>query len=107
MSQKARDYVPSNDAEFDNWFRNIIEYVAQKTDKDNPEWTHIPREAINALEAAYADWRKYYEPALQPHTPAVTAEKNNARKRGGKAARWENGRGIKGPWSDIHSAVVP
>ena len=26
-----RDYIPSNDAAFDAWFRNLVEYVVGKT----------------------------------------------------------------------------
>jgi len=77
----TQNYIPRNDAEFDNWFHNIREYVAAKTGGEPPEWPDIPRPVITELNAAYDDWRAHYEPSLHPHTPAVTVEKNSARKR--------------------------
>jgi hypothetical protein len=76
-----RDYVPSNDAEFDNWFKFIVEYVLERTSGSEPPWAYIPQSSVAGLEAAYADWFRHYEPTLVPHTDAATKEKNNARRR--------------------------
>ena len=73
------DYIPRQDAELDNWFRNIIEYVEAKTDKDNPEWTHIPRDRIDELKAAYDAWHAAYLLTLSRHEPQLTREKNRVR----------------------------
>jgi len=82
-----RDYVPTTDAEFTNWFRNIVEYVTERTSGDNPPWANIPPSEVARLVAAYDDWIEHYEPTLGPHEPAVTTEKNNARRRTEPVAR--------------------
>ena len=84
---RSQDYVPANDAEFNNWFRNIVEYVAARTGGTPPEWAYIPPSSVAGLEAAYEDWFRFYEPTLQPHEPAVTTEKNNARRRSERVVR--------------------
>ncbi|MCL1911990.1 MAG: hypothetical protein FWG13_07285 [Leptospirales bacterium] len=83
----SRDYVPSKDANFDAWFHNLVEYVKQKTDKDNPVWDHIPPAAVTKLSDASDDWHVHYEATRVPHTPAATTAKNDARKRNEKVAR--------------------
>jgi hypothetical protein len=80
MSAETHDYVPRGDAEFSNWFKNIVDYVAERTgDGTNPAWECIPVSAVAELTAAYDDWHAYYEPTLTPHTPDITTGKNNAR----------------------------
>jgi hypothetical protein len=76
---KFRDYIPSKDLEFDRWFGNLVDTVNRKTDGANPAWTHIPASEVALLNAAWGDWRAFYEPALPPHTPAVTLAKDEAR----------------------------
>jgi len=46
-----------------------------------PAWDHIPQRHVDELVAAYEDWRRYYDPTLQPHTPAAVTAKNDARRR--------------------------
>ena len=72
MSQR-HDYIPSNNAEFNAWFTNLVNYVVQKTSGTPPAWDHIPKRYVDELDAAY-------KPTLQPHTPAQTATKNDARR---------------------------
>jgi len=74
-------YIPRQDGEFDIWFLNLLQYIRKKTQEGPGRWTDIPEREISALIAANEDWRTYYEPTLLPHTPAATADKNNARKR--------------------------
>ena len=31
MSITSRDYIPSNVAEFNDWFKNLVNYVVTKT----------------------------------------------------------------------------
>ena len=76
-----RDYIPSNDAEFDQWFANLVDYVDRKTAGATPAWDHIPRRHVQELDAAYDDWFLYYQPTKLPHTPAQNQAKNDARKR--------------------------
>jgi hypothetical protein len=76
---KNRDYVPAKDAEFNTWFKNLCQYVNQKTTGQNPEWTHIPAGELTLLTTAYADWYTAYTVTLKPHTPAETLAKDEAR----------------------------
>jgi hypothetical protein len=76
---KNRDYVPSNDAEFDVWFNNLVEYVLAKVMTSKPEWVHIPVAEAELLSAAYTAWHTAYQPTLKPHTPAQTLAKDEAR----------------------------
>jgi hypothetical protein len=77
---RERDYIPSNDAEFDIWYKNLCQYVTQKTTGDPPEWTHIPASEVKLLTDNYLVWRVGYVPTLKPHTPAETLAKDEARK---------------------------
>jgi hypothetical protein len=86
MSKKS-DYVPKKDADFDVWLKQLCQYVALKTSGTNAERSHIPKEATEKLDAAYADWYTHYSLTLKPHTPAETLAKNLARKRAEKVAR--------------------
>jgi hypothetical protein len=81
MAQKQHDYIPRNDAEFDNWFRNLLDYVVWRTGGTPPEWDHIPQRNVDELAAAYEDWHDKYAPTLHPHTPAQTTAKYDARRR--------------------------
>jgi hypothetical protein len=81
MSTRQHDYVPRHDPDYHNWFHNIVEYVAARTGTPQSEWEYIPNSILEELNAAFEDWRVHYEPTLEPHTPAVTTEKNNARRR--------------------------
>ena len=89
-----RDYIPRQDAAFDAWFRNLVEYVVGKTTVPPgsppgtlPEWDHIPQRHVDELTAAYMDWRGYYDYTLVPHTPAAITAKNDARRRAERVVR--------------------
>jgi hypothetical protein len=77
---KNHDYIPQKDAEFDIWFKNLVDTVnAKTTPPDAPEWSHIPYSEVTLLNDAYADWRAAYTPTLKPHTPAETLAKDEGR----------------------------
>lgn len=84
---KRRDYVPQNNAVFNNWFRNMTQYVSQKVSGTPPEWDHILRREQDALNSAYADWYTHYALTLKPHTPDFTEARNEARARSEKVIR--------------------
>ena len=73
----TRDYIPRNDAHFNDWYDNLLTYVK----KMKTQWTYIPPSSITELDAAFLDWDTFYRPTLTPHTPAVTVAKNEARRR--------------------------
>jgi hypothetical protein len=72
MARKG-SFIPRSYAEYDKFFKNICQYVNQKTSGQDPEWTHIPAAEITALNAAYADWYTAYSKTFKAHTPAETA----------------------------------
>ena len=75
-----QDHIPPNDAKFNQWCKNLCLYVAGKTSGSTPEWTHIPASELTLLNNTYAAWYAAYAPILQPHTPAETLAKDEARK---------------------------
>jgi hypothetical protein len=81
------DYIPSKDADFDVWFKNLVQYVTKKTTGQSPEWTHIPAAEVTLLNTAYTDWYTAYAPTLKPHTPAETLAKDEARAAAEKVIR--------------------
>ena len=60
----STDYIPKNDAVFDNWFKNLVDYVIAKTSGEAPEWTHIPAGELTLLSGVYAA----YLPTLKPRS---------------------------------------
>jgi hypothetical protein len=74
------DYVPDNDAEFDDWFKFMNQYVTLKCTGATPEWTHIPPAARTIQTDAYAAWYTAYGRTKGPHTLVDTAAKNAAKK---------------------------
>jgi hypothetical protein len=73
------DYIPNNDAEFDDFFKFMNRYVAEKCDGENPPWTHIPASARQAMVAADTAWSGAYDKTKGPHTPVDTEAKNDAK----------------------------
>jgi hypothetical protein len=76
----GKEYIPYNDAEFDRWFKFLIEYTERKCSGSPPAWDHIPQAARDGLTAAEAAWTAAYAPTMGPHTPQETREKNRVRK---------------------------
>ncbi|MDR2446965.1 MAG: hypothetical protein LBD58_06695 [Treponema sp.] len=75
----AKNYIPSNDAEFDRWIKFLIDYTERKCSGSPPAWDHIPAAARTGLADAYAVWAAASAAALGPHTPQETREKNRVR----------------------------
>jgi hypothetical protein len=71
--------VPGRDADFEDWFKIIVNKVSDKTSGDSPDWDHIPRRAVTDLIDVYTMWRVNYEKTLGPHSPTATEAKNNSR----------------------------
>jgi hypothetical protein len=75
----AKDYIPARDKDFNDWFKFLNQYVAQKSGGSTPAWTHIPQAARTALADAYAAWYTAYTNTIGPHTPVDTEAKNDAK----------------------------
>ncbi|MDR2630123.1 MAG: hypothetical protein LBC60_04295 [Spirochaetaceae bacterium] len=73
------DYIPANDADFNTWFKNLVQDVNAKTSGSSPIWNHIPASEVTLLNTTYAAWYTAYSPTLVPHTPEVTVAKDQAR----------------------------
>jgi hypothetical protein len=70
-----KNYIPQNAKEFDLFFKSITQYVAVKTASTPPEWTHIPKKAVDSLNDQYIAWYTAYGPTIKPHTPPETKER--------------------------------
>jgi hypothetical protein len=77
----SKDYIPANDAAFNNWFKFMKDYVFKKcSPPDAPEWSHIPPDALSKLDESYTAWYAAYAGTLGPHTKVDTEAKNDAKK---------------------------
>jgi hypothetical protein len=74
-----KDYIPSKDPEFDQFFSNLNRYVGEKTGGNVPEWTFIPSDARTNLNDLYTAWDTAYTETKVPHTPVQTEAKNDAK----------------------------
>lgn len=70
---------PAGDADFNLWYKNVMQIVSIKSNGANPEWTHIPQDAVASIENQYQEWYTAYAACLVPHIPSVTTAKNDAR----------------------------
>ena len=66
---RRRWYIPGPNAQFNDWFKNLVAYVQGKTTRDAadttdtteprpslpPAWTHIPAQETTALVATLQD----------------------------------------------------
>jgi len=75
----SKDYIPTTDADFNNFFKRITQYVAGKCAGPSPEWTHIPAEERAALNEAYIAWYNAYGLTLVPHPQQLTRARNEQR----------------------------
>ncbi|MDR2792647.1 MAG: hypothetical protein LBB61_03140 [Treponema sp.] len=82
-----KEYIPTQDAKFDPFFKNVNDYVDQQCTENPPRWTHIPEAARTELAGAYADWHAAWLVTLKPHTAQETAEKNRVRASSEKTLR--------------------
>jgi hypothetical protein len=76
----AKRYIPSRDADFNNWLKFLAQYVNEQCTGTTPRWTHIPQAARTGLDGAYAEWYTAYSVTLKPCTPPQKAEKRRVRK---------------------------
>ncbi|MDR0404131.1 MAG: hypothetical protein LBH35_11165 [Treponema sp.] len=79
--------IPRGDADFDKFFKNINQYVAQQCGGSSPRWTHIPQAARTALVDVYTAWYTAYAVTFKPCTPPERAEKTRQHKLAEKALR--------------------
>ncbi|MDR3234395.1 MAG: hypothetical protein LBT46_12170 [Planctomycetaceae bacterium] len=86
MSAK-KNYIPSRDADFDTFFKNLYQYVGERTGGNVPQWTFIPGTATSELNDAYSLWETAYAAVKMPHTSVETLAKNEAREAGEKVIR--------------------
>jgi hypothetical protein len=75
-----REYIPTNDAEFNSWVNALIAYILLKCSGSEPEWTHIPKETITELQGVIAVWVAAFDKVQVPHTKVDTEAKNDAKK---------------------------
>jgi hypothetical protein len=75
----ANDYIPAAEAAFDDWFKYLNQYTAEKCGAADPAWT-IPPAALTAMTDAYTAWAAAYAKTKAPHTPVDTEAKQNAKK---------------------------
>jgi hypothetical protein len=103
MSGSSRD--PPNDAKFDIWFKNLVDYVTAKCNPpDAPEWSFIPYSEVTLLRNAYTDWRAAYTPTLKPHTPEETLAKDEGRE--AAVPYRDKGSARRGKPKDVHGIEV-
>jgi hypothetical protein len=76
------DYLDHTYVGFDAQFKLIVDTVAANISGQPPVWTHIPAEALTALQASYADWHPKHAAAEAPTRSKVDVEvRIEARKR--------------------------
>jgi len=78
MSKK--NYIPSTDADFNQFFKNLAQYVNTKCSGTTPEWEHIPKADRDELDQAYGDWYNAYSLTFKPHNTDIAKEKKRVRK---------------------------
>jgi hypothetical protein len=107
----GKDYVPTKDAEFDAWFKFLIQYVAKKCSIIPPataaEWTHIPAEVRAALGIPNHD---AIPSPIKPTTRTrftLRFEEPEQGKTVYIALCWQSESGKRGDYSELQSAVIP
>jgi hypothetical protein len=70
-----QDFIPRQDAAFDAFFKNLIDFVMQNAAR----WGHIAQGDVDAIETQYYTWAEAYRKTLVPHIPQLTQEKNRVR----------------------------
>ncbi|MCL1912122.1 MAG: hypothetical protein FWG13_07945 [Leptospirales bacterium] len=74
----SKDYIPQNAAQFNSFMANLLAYVQERTDKDNPVWPDIPAARVTSLAAAFAVFQTAFEATQGQHTPAQTLARREA-----------------------------
>jgi hypothetical protein len=91
------DFIPASDANFNVFFKNIVDYVDERTGGNKPVWDFIPSESLDTFHEAWNAWDAAYQKTLVPHTPVDTKEKNRARKSSKKELRLFTNRFLRYP----------
>jgi hypothetical protein len=76
----GKDYVPKRDADYDKFFKKIVQTATSKTTGTNPPWFHIPQAAVTELTDSYARWYTAYSATFNNPTTPIIREKNRVRK---------------------------
>ncbi|MDR0409127.1 MAG: hypothetical protein LBH18_01830 [Spirochaetaceae bacterium] len=63
----TQDFIPSRDAEFDDWLANLTSYVEAKV--SGGAWTHIPADKAAALKQRNSEWHAAYGKTIAPPPP--------------------------------------
>ena len=71
---RARDYVPSNPAQFRSFMRNLLEYLSANA----AAWTNIPHERLDELAIVYRVFETAFDATTGPHTPAQNLARREA-----------------------------
>jgi hypothetical protein len=87
MAKHVKDYIPSNDAKFNAWFKFLLQYVTGKCAGSPPDWDHIPQAVLTAMANVYTAWYTAYAATIGPRTQVQTEAKNDAKKAAKKAIR--------------------
>jgi hypothetical protein len=74
----ARDYIPTNAAQFNFFFKAITQYVALKTTGSPKAWDHIPQDRVTALNTEYGAFYTAFTAALQTPTHANILKRQEA-----------------------------
>ena len=75
---RARDYVPSNAAQFYLFLGHLIQYVQTQLDATPLVWTHIIKERFDQLGQRYGEFSQAFVNHQNNPTPANTLARNEA-----------------------------
>jgi len=68
-------YIPHNNTVFNQFFKDVTQYVVTKTSGAEPEWTHIPQMHRSYITRVYIEWNDVYSLSLSPpHSLEATKE---------------------------------
>jgi hypothetical protein len=56
----GKNFIPTNDAEFNLFSKHICQTVTANTSGTNPLWPHIPQQTVTNLNSGYAEWYTSY-----------------------------------------------
>jgi hypothetical protein len=76
----SKNYIPGKQEEFDKFFKELVQFVVQRTTGSYPQWTHIPKADVDGLNVAYAAWNTAYSLTFKAHTSVETKQKNRVKK---------------------------
>jgi hypothetical protein len=83
----AGNYIPKSHAAYALWFDKVVKEVVIHTTGAEPEWHHIPAEAVTALREKHDEWTDAFGAALDDPTKAKNEARNDAQKSSEKTVR--------------------